>query len=755
MLDKEVIAYLREHPDAFSRVLAHVLGDKDAVASFQGKRKAFPDEEDRRVRPRLDEVFPPLAPDVWTNDLVEDMRHVIIEKLFEDMTRDDRVFIDLLMLGLVTKGLHKEVEKRLRLVESQISVVPLLCRALFEHARDHDTFRYFLGHVKDLAPAAYAAWLLLSTDATIRDDVGSVLDFLQRERPRHFQGALERNGVDPIATVLCMHHMVPREKQLSPLTFKRLSTLALDKIWAVFMTPLREQGRPPRVSVSQFEEAFHACVVRSELAETLQEGQSEFKTTFEWFTERVSPHAEALVSVPKEFLQRLARLDADLLIFVAIRFREVIPETASEIEDLVYRWFRYKLLPQEDYEQPPDLQKLRLLAVELKNIVEQLDASAFPIVSPRIKSARARYLARFTNVQWWPAHFDIMMRNVPIEFMRYAVRAGNVAFIKMWFETFWPVYRASFESAERLARVIVLECTKLEWVAKHLDAAVKIQPLVTAFLRHEMPEFASPGTWEAYKCIGPELLSYLANGKSERRKQRLLEETRRARDLFDALTVGTITWLEQRFKLDAGLFLALAEIEYLILLGARLAKFRPDFMRRIFDAVFRMVAQLTEEDSLKVFDFMMRVDFGGRRVVWYFVRSDLFERHWHEQELNSFGLNVTYLLQRCKDKNLTLAHHLFADKDEAHVVNAVRTFLDQWMPPKSIYSNWNLAYRCISLPSYAEVERTGADSTFMDVIQDGTIEPEMILFYRIFDDLIFTTRLERLCIASEYGEFDE
>jgi hypothetical protein len=289
----------------------------------------------------------------------------------------------------------------------------------------------------------------------------------------------------------------------------------------------------------------------------------------------------------------------------------------------------------------------------------------------------------------------------------------------------------------------------LEQTAKHPAATAEMQRLVADFLKRELTVFAPPPNWKMYQCVGPDLFSYLANARSAAEIQRLADETRRARDLFAALVTGTISWLEQPFRI-----IAFDEVEYLANLGAVLARYRPDIMRRIYNVVFGMTAELDTRDSLKVFRYMARKGSGGSQVAWHIVQSDLFKRHWTEEALDHFGHDAAALLLQCGDRSLVLAEHFFAGEHATSVINAVRSYfiLQRRAIPSSNYISWNLAYRCVSLSSYADTERAKGRPIEAG---DATEEMEMILFYTEVDSLTFIGRLERLCLASEFGEFEK
>lgn len=677
-LDKELISLLREHPEIFSRVLARVLGkDSDDTAhSWNGK-----------------------FTDYWNDVLVEDMQRVIISKLFEDMARDERVLLDILLFGMVDKRAKAMVAEQMRAIEATIDVVPLLCRALFEYWCDVESFELFLNRVHDFAPAAGAAWeAVLRRNETVR----SLVLHLQTERPWLFAAALENNGLDPIATVLCMHHMTEPAKQLSPEAVEKLTPLVLDSVWAMFMKerPRIEAGAP-----FSFDKAVLACIVRTELAPAPMRKQV-FLETFLLFIERVEQSNATLVAVRKELWQRLARIDANLLIEVVVLWRLNIDSNTGvwaryECEEIVYQWFKHVLPPPTgELDLPFELvadasRQFAEHAAEYWGPREQEDIAEWASILRDIEHANTRYLCRFTRVQRWTGVLNSMppekvgptVKTILLE----SIRRGNDALVRHWIDVLWPAYRQDMANDfEAFAKGIVAQVTRFSVMLKHPAAIVRIQEAVTAFLTRALPNFPPPagGRWNAYECVSPELQAYLAHGAREETMTR----TERARLSYDVMATESLQHLSRPMRFDTLL--------NLVSLGAQLSDRRPALMHHLYDVVIAeaMKADVMHSQGICTQFFFGVSNYDSTAAVWHFVRSRLFARHVDDRwKTRQFPLFAAYLLRQCGNRALVLAHRFFKTRSNDEIVQAVHMYLNT---PSLVAHHemdvvqWNMVYRC-------------------------------------------------------------
>jgi len=741
MLDKELVVYLRKHPDVFSRVLAHVLGDDSlgGVPSFQVKHKDW--------NPRL--------PELWKEVLIDDMHELIITKLLEDMEHDERVLFDLILLGVVDKGLNSKVKKRLRQLETRIDFVPLLCRALFEYTGQMEIFRIFLARVEDYAPATAAAWHAMS-DASIYGDVHRVVTFLQTNRPDRFAAALESNGLDPVATALCMNYMVDPLMRFGKIAFARLSALAIDEVWAWGLMPV---GDLPMMvpDVVNLDRIAHICIIRAELAGTPQQRKAEFITMFRWFLDRFRRDDDRLDNVRKELWKRLARIDADLLIEAVVSWRVHFRDEpyTEECVELVYQWFKHVLpAPSPDSDLPIDLvAEATNTLVAFANAMRPADLvmDDFVFILRDAERAKLRYLCRFTKVRKWKKIFreipTDVLKDLSIKVLLQAIHCGNEALVAFWFQSLWPAHRDSLPQVAKFANALVVQVTQFKTMAKHPASAAHIQDHVADFLEREVHNFRTlVRTWAAFECVGLRLRTYLERAGPD------AVSFKKACVRYEILMSQTLAEVTQSLQSHFGETPDAESLHQIISIGVRFSQVRPDLLRHVYNYVLEKTLALhpdLHEGIVRRFatGLTSRTDV----AAWHFYQSSLFDQHASPD-------TSAYLLRQCGKKALALARRLLQGVDETDTVRMVATYLRTRQEddgPDLEFVKWNLAYLCVSLPSYATLRRRAFGMDEDDGKEEEEVDEEMQNFHHDMQFWPVSTKLERLYLASEHGVFDD
>ena len=240
MLERDLTKYLREHPAAFSRVLEQLLSTNDTAALFAARPKRERDYDEMGnpfVKKKKARTVP--AEETPEGELfsVADMRSEIEDRIIARIASDPERFLDIFMLALVSKNINREIQTKLRRLETEIDVVPQYCRAAFLYYEDKETHELFYDKVDRYAPATAAAWQLLSDSEELTEKFDALYTMMKRDKPAYFDLALLNNAEDPLAALICLHFSAGFDSPFSRGDIKWLLERTVDWDLALFLQP--------------------------------------------------------------------------------------------------------------------------------------------------------------------------------------------------------------------------------------------------------------------------------------------------------------------------------------------------------------------------------------------------------------------------------------------------------------------------------------------------------------------------------------
>lgn len=741
MLDPEVTAFLRKNPEVFSKLLHRLLGDSNssvAAATFTGKQKINipkrrnkipksrapattrnePDDPPALEQPPL--RLPETEQNAWDDLVVDDVKHKIFSALFDESLRDERVFLDLLLLALVSKDLHKSLKPLIKKLEARIDAVPLYCRALFEYMHDPPTFRLFLSRIEEPAPAVHAAWkVLLHRNPLLKAELGGIVSALTTpERMRDFRAALANDGCDPIATVICMHHLAQPGDGFSAENLATLTDLALDKTWAMFMMPVGALMTMEMPELFDIRHVLHACTTRFVLDQGVADKEDRFMTIFSHLAGAIDNHDNHILQLhawskrKDGVAKRLVKIGPDLPLRVVVFTAEKNESWRLRAfeEDILYEWIKHAL---RSY----DLTSEGAMGVIRDAISHGVGLlRAYAQNQERAVDAFLAAVARFLAHPRVPVNvsvavlFDLGLREVAALLLEHAIKFGHRELVHEWIRSVGLNFGDSGPvlTPQRAGKLMRLAAS-VDVVAKR-DPACETQGLVCAFLIENVPGALDPQTWSLGDgaCIGDHFMGLIAQAELDRKASRVFKQ---GSILFRALRSARAN--DELLK-TIGLVVGAPEYAYraAIHVAARLAPWRPDFARFIFEKVFDHLGDLmaSEERARDAADLFVELCLlSNERSAYYFVYSNVFEPFFTSHALLRGMSYVPHSMATllCNSNSLTVINRALSKMPSGIGATVILR-----LTSKTIYENafnlpvfidWNSSFRFIRRPEYAYI----------------------------------------------------
>lgn len=731
MLDTKLVAYLLAHPDTFSDVLARMfsaMSTTTRATTFTGRRSKMPTPKAPGRRklpdPPQDLTRPAVQPpkesdeDLW-EFLVQDAKNEIIQRVVETAIANDRVFVDLTILALVSKNLRADIKRHLRDLETRFDPMPAYCRALFEYANDRATFHHFFTKVARYAPAVAAAWrLLLKTKkSTMAAEFGAILAHLLSEAPpRRFQAAIENDGFDPIATALCMHEMVRANGApgFSDVNWRKLHALVLDKTWALFMCPLQDEGQWSHIpALVDHRHLLHACVVRCSLHEE----------TADFFMRLLTRLGTRLVYRPstttptareKVLWKRIAAIGRDgevvLRVVLFLLGRHVTQdnrfilylEEREDLQGLLYQWVRCQ---QRRTESP----------LELFHIVH--DALATFETREMKDSLLATLVLGLAHRRTPPSHLETMLHLIHSELpdlyeftarevLHAAVKRGNAALVETWLHDLYPACGAPHDMRRLLTTLMHLE------TVIHRDPEGQLQERVLGFFLEAhidtVRAFFLRSTLPQDFCVSPASLELVRANVSI--NDAMLDQLRQARRLFYLqATRGNIqvsadpaVLFHIYFRGELYTFPnTVKSLFVMAYIGSRLAVYRPAVARTILATVFARVQQLFREDVRTAMALCNDLCELSPATLPYFILHPVFTS-FVTHHVDDWSSQMSYIFKH--STNLPLLVRVLQALPTWLAISMVRGNMMTVLPLHDLlqlFTFHNLLFRYLSHPNYA------------------------------------------------------
>jgi hypothetical protein len=729
MLDLKLVAYLREHPDVFSDVIAHLLRGPDGRynVSFGGKRKGDQVGE-KETKKRREEA--PVGPNLWEDVLVEDVRtNEILKRLVQDVEQDERVLVDLLLLAMVSKNLRRNVKAFVEALETRIEVMPLYCRALFEYTREAATFNFFLERIEEHAPATHAAWLVMVRDDAVRSELGSCMDYLRRHRPRHFEAALANNGLDPIATALCMHHWARPGMGFSPVVVEKLRPFVLDKVWACFAMTWEDLAFVPMPADLAIEDAIHACTIRC----ALEGGVDFFMPLLQKLIENVDLGRPFKLKASKNIWKNLVRLDAGLPLRILRVLAQARGFQGPLDPEMFYQWLKASLVRNNDV--GLDMAQAVFLNMnEGKLILENITSGDFHIRA--ILDAGARFLTRIRAILDAGARFLTRHSTPPTEFsdtikhlvtnyspyqvlyfalrgLSWAIQRGNRPFIQRWIDHIWPECK-QLEHPIAFIRDVLDFLTDLGTVAKH-DPDASLQTLLGKLFLVEFPflidHFRTSGLKRNVLCLGDALFSLLVQNLGDDPDDVAMRDSLEdGHWLFVVLQQESVEAIKRVLVGNGddsesdGEYRVLAQWLYIAEL---FLKHRPIIARSLFDEVVEMAEAIRErgndDDDMESWYSLFQGEISSE-FRWRLVRSKYFTTIFPSFD-SSLKRGVFVSLMADSSNTLLLGTKLLSFFNRRKQIVAVEDYVTQATregnnPIAEQFVHWNLLFRCCRMGEF-------------------------------------------------------